>query len=349
MDDYYELLSVDREVDDAGLKRAYRKAAMQWHPDKNPGDDDAEARFKAVSEAYEVLSDPHKRQIYDRYGHDGLKNQGFGGFGGVEDIFSHFGDFFSDLFGGFGGGGRRPRNQGKSLRLDLGVTLEECLTGVERTVDIPRTMVCDPCEGSGAKPGTKPEPCETCGGHGQVVMARGIISMQTTCPRCRGAGQTIKEACGACDGAGRRRTESKVKVKVPPGVDTGIKLRLAGQGEGPPRPGGAPGDLLVVIHVAEHAQFDRHGPDLLGELSLDIVQATLGAEVEVSTLDGEVPVDVEPGTQPGAVLRLRGRGLPFLDGRSGRGDLHLRVQVQVPTSVSEEQAALLRAFAAADA
>ena len=345
MDDYYDLLGVDRDADDAALKKAYRRAAMKFHPDRNPGDTEAEGKFKAVSEAYEVLGDPKKRQVYDRYGHDGLKNQGFGGFGGVEDIFSHFGDFFSDLFGGFGGGRRAARNQGKSLRLDLEVTLEHCLTGIERTVEIPRSMFCDPCDGSGAEPGTDPETCETCAGHGQVIMARGIINMQTTCPRCHGAGQHIPHPCDACNGKGRRRVESKVKVKIPPGVDTGTKLRLNGQGEGPPKPGGTAGDLLVVIHVEDHPQFERHGEHLLGELSVDIVQATLGAEIDVTTLDGTVPLEVEPGTQPGSVLRLSGEGLPFLDGRSGRGDLHMRVQVQVPTAITEEQAALLRAFA----
>jgi len=346
VDDYYELLSVDRDANDGALKRAYRTAAMKYHPDRTPGDAVAVARFKAVSEAYEVLSDPEKRQIYDRFGHDGLKSQGFGGFGDVGDIFSHFSDFFGDFFGG--SGRRRQRNQGQSLRLDLELSLEECLTGVERTVDIPRRTRCEPCDGSGAKPGTKPETCATCGGHGQVIMDRGIMRVQTSCPHCHGAGKRIKYPCKACKGAGHQRVESKVKVKVPAGVDTGIKLRLAGQGEEPPRPGGVPGDLLVVIHVAEHPQFDRHGPDLLGELAIDIVQATLGAEVQVTTLDGEVPIDVEPGTQPGTVLRLRGSGLPFLDGRPGRGDLHVRVQVVVPTVVTEEQAEHLRAFAAAE-
>ncbi len=346
MEDYYELLGVDRDADDATLKKAYRKAAMRFHPDRNPGDGEAETKFKAVSEAYKVLGDAKKRQIYDRFGHEGLKSQGFGGgFGGIDDIFSHFGDFFSDLFGGFGGG-RRTRNQGKSLRLDLEITLEHCLTGVERTVEIPRHLHCDPCEGSGARPGTRPATCETCAGHGQVIMARGIINMQTTCPTCHGEGQNIAHPCEECGGAGRRRVESKVKVKIPPGVDTGTKLRLSGQGEGPPKPGGTPGDLLVVIHVADHPLFERHGEHLLGELPVDIVQATLGAQVSVTTLDGEARLDVEAGTQPGSVLRLRGEGMPFLDGRRGRGDLHVRVQVQVPTSVTEEQADLLRAFAA---
>ncbi len=344
--DYYELLGVPRDVDDVSLKKAYRKLALQYHPDRNPDDAEAEQRFKEVSEAYEVLSDPQKRHTYDRFGHEGLRNQGFGGFGGVgvEDIFSHFGDLFGDFFG-FGGGRRRGPPRGASLQYNLALTLEECLTGVERVVDIPRPHPCQTCEGSGAKPGTQPSTCSTCGGRGQVVMARGILHMSTVCPRCRGNGKMVGDPCKDCRGSGEQQQIEKVKVKIPPGVDTGTKLRLAGKGEPAPAPNGEPGDLLVVCHVEDHDRFERHGAELLGELSIDMVQAALGDTIELETLDGETTrVKVEPGTQPGAVIRLRKLGLPHLDGRRGRGDLHLQVQVTVPTRLSRKQKALLRDF-----
>lgn len=341
--DYYDLLGVSRDADAATIKKQYRKLAMQYHPDRNPGDAAAEDKFKQVSEAYEVLSDEEKRHIYDRFGHEGLANNGFGGFGQtrVEDIFEHFGSMFGDLFG-FGGGRRQSR--GAHLRYDLTLTLEECLTGVQKELEIPRRVPCETCTGSGAKPGTQPTRCGTCGGRGQVAVARGFISMTTTCPRCRGAGEIIKEPCADCGGAGRRQQVERVTVKVPAGVDGGMKLRLTGKGEAPAEGAGPPGDLYVVIQVADHPRFERHQSELLGELPIDVVQACLGDELEVETLDGPEKVAVAPGTQPGDVIRVSGRGMPYVDGRPGRGDLHLQVKVEVPRRVTEKQADLLRAF-----
>ncbi|MCA9542279.1 MAG: molecular chaperone DnaJ [Myxococcales bacterium] len=337
-DDYYELLGVDREVDAGELKKAYRKAAMQCHPDRNPGDAEAEERFKAISEAYEVLSDPQKRRIYDRYGKDGLRNQGFSGFSDIGDVFSQFGDLFGDLFGF----GRRARARGADLQMRMVLTLEDCLRGLEREVEFNREVECDTCRGSGAKAGTTPENCRTCGGRGQVAVSRGFISMTTTCPSCHGAGKTIRDPCGSCRGSGRQRKAEKVTVKIPPGIDQGMKLRLTGKGEGGP-PGGAPGDLFVVIEVENHARFERHGSELLAELPIDMVQACLGDEIEFETLDGAETVSLAAGTQPGTVLRLRGKGMPSVEGRR-RGDLHLRVAVRIPTALNDAQAELLRRF-----
>ncbi len=339
--DYYELLSVEKDADESTLKRAYRKAALKYHPDRNPGDTEAEARFKEVSEAYEVLSDPEKRSIYDRYGHEGLQNGGFGGFRGVEDIFSHFGDLFGDLFGGFG---RRQRTRGRDIQYHLALSLEQCLSGGEERIEIPRDISCKTCTGSGAKPGTKPTQCGTCGGRGQVAVARGFITMSTTCPRCRGVGTMITDPCEDCEGSGTNQKVDAVNVKIPAGIDEGMRLRVTGKGE--PMSGGTPGDLYVVIHLEEHERFERHGADLLGELAIDMVQACLGDAIEFDTLDGMAPLTVPPGTQPGTILRLDGEGLPHLDGRAGRGHLHLRVQVQIPEELSERQRELLESFRA---
>ncbi|MCA9547681.1 MAG: molecular chaperone DnaJ, partial [Myxococcales bacterium] len=303
-----------------------------------------EARFKEVSEAYEVLSDDEKRRIYDRFGHEGLKGRGFGGFSDVEDVFSHFGDLFGDLFG-FGGrrGGRR---RGAHLRYELSLSLEECLRGLEKELELPRDHACQTCDGSGAAPGSKPETCSVCHGAGQVRVGRGFITMATTCPRCQGRGETIAKPCSACDGRGQVREIEKVTVRIPAGVDHGMKLRLNGKGQPGPE-GGPPGDLYVIIHVADHPRFQRDGSELLAELPLEMADAALGTRIPFETLDGEThEVEVPAGTQPGTLLRLEGHGMPRLDGRPGRGDLHLHTVVRVPTDLTDSQRALLAQFRA---
>ena len=337
--DYYELLGVDRGADDREIKNAYRKQAMRYHPDRNPDNPEAEEKFKQCAEAYEVLADGQKRQIYDQYGHDGLKGQGFGGFGGasVSDIFSQFGDLFDGFFGMGGQGGP---SRGQSLRFDLEIELSDALTGVEKTIDIAREVTCDTCSGTGSAADHRPRVCTTCGGAGRVNVARGFISMATTCPHCRGKGRVITHPCRTCRGSGLRQKRSSVKVTVPPGVDNGMKLRLTGQGQADPD--GAPaGDLYVALHVREHPRFERHNDELLAELQIDMMTACLGGSVRFETLDGREEVKIKAGTQPGTVLRMRNRGMPRVNGR-GRGDLHLQVVVKIPTKLSGKQKKLLK-------
>lgn len=341
--EYYDLLGVERDADAGTLKKAYRAQAMRYHPDRNPGDGEAEERFKAISVAYEVLSDPQKREIYDRYGPDALKGQGGAGGATVDDILSQFGDLFGDLFGG---GRQRRRNRGADLRTDVVVSLVECLTGVERTLEIPRAKTCETCDGRRAAPGTKAERCSTCGGHGQVAVARGFITMATTCPRCRGAGETIASPCPTCRGQGRTEEVQSLTVKIPAGVEHGMKLRLTGKGEAAPAPGGAAGDLHVVIHVQDDGRFERHGDALLAELPIGVADAALGTSLSFESLDGPIEVAVEAGTQPETLIRVPGRGMPRVN-RGGRGDLHLRVSVVIPADLNEEQRAALEAFRAA--
>jgi molecular chaperone DnaJ len=345
--DYYDVLGVARDASPEQLKKAYRKAAMQYHPDRNPGNAEAEAKFKEVSEAYEVLSDSEKRGVYDRYGHDGLKSQGFGGFGGAtaEDIFSHFGDIFGDLFG-FGGGRSRGPRRGADLRYDLELTLKECLTGAEKEIEVPREIRCDDCSGTGVKDGGQPKKCTTCEGMGQVAVSRGFIRMATTCPQCRGRGTLIEDPCRTCRGSGRALERETMTVKVPAGVDTGIKIRHRGKGEAAPTPDGPHGDLYVLIRVADHPVFERHGRDLVAELPVDMVDACLGATVEFETLDGVEKVKIPDGTQHGDTFRIRHRGLPDLD--SGRrGDIHLVARIEIPKRLNRKQKKLLKDFAAA--
>lgn len=343
-DDFYTRLGVARDADAATLKAAYRRLAMQFHPDRNPGDTEAEATFKDISEAYGVLSDPQKRQMYDRFGAAGLS--GGAGFGNVDDIFSHFSDIFGDILG-FGRArakARKPR--GNHVRADITITLEECLTGVARALSIPRHSPCEPCGGGGAKAGTEPAQCPTCQGRGNVSIGRGIIAMKTTCPRCRGKGKVIPEPCEACEGTGQNTVTERLTVKVPAGIDHGRKLKVPGKGE-PGPPGAQPGDLYLVVHLAEHPRFERHRADLLGEVSVGMAGAALGATVQVEGLDGPIEIEIEPGTQPGDLVRLSGRGLPHIDGTPGRGDLHLRVEVQVPRRLNPAQREALNAFIAA--
>ncbi|MGK0358101.1 MAG: molecular chaperone DnaJ [Bradymonadia bacterium] len=343
-DDFYTRLGVARDADAAALKAAYRRLAMQYHPDRNPGDADAESTFKDVSEAYGVLSDPQKRQMYDRFGSAGLS--GGAGFGNVDDIFSHFSDIFGDILG-FGRARAKARTpRGNHVRADISITLEECLTGVARALSIPRHSPCEPCGGDGAKPGTAPAECPTCKGRGQVAIGRGIIAMKTTCPRCRGTGRVIPEPCDACDGTGQNTVTERLTVKVPAGIDHGRKLKVPGKGEPGPQ-GAQPGDLYLVVHLAEHARFERHRADLLGEVSVGMAGAALGVRVVVDGLDGPIEVEIAPGTQPGDLVRLSGRGLPHIDGTPGRGDMQLRVDVQVPRRLNPAQVEALNAFIAA--
>ncbi len=341
--DYYEVLGVSKTADASEIKKAYRQLAMKYHPDRNPGNAEAEEHFKEVSEAYDVLSNPEKRQTYDRFGHDGLKNQGFSGFSGAADIFSHFGDIFGDLFGGgFGGGGRRAPRRGADLRYDLAITLEDCLHGTQRQVEIEREVPCEACKGEGTAEGTKATVCPTCKGRGQVAVSRGFISMTTTCQRCGGSGKVIEHPCKKCHGSGTQVQKGKVNIRVPAGIESGMKLRLQGQGE--PGPNGTPaGDLYVVIHVQDHEKFAREGSELIAELPISMVRACLGGEIEVDTLEGKKTMTIKPGIQPGEVVMLAGAGLPRRDGL-GRGNLHFQVQVEIPKNLTEKQSELLRAF-----
>ena len=340
--DYYEVLGVERDVDARALKRAYRKLAMQYHPDRNQGDSEAEAKFKEISEAYEVLSDDEKRTIYDRFGHEGLQGQGFGGFreSNVEDIFSHFGDIFGDLFGG----GRRGRpKRGADLRYNLAVTLEECLERQEKSIKIPYREPCDTCDGSGAAKGTQPVTCSTCGGVGKVNVGRGFISMVTTCPHCEGRGKVIKKPCKKCKGSGLQERVEELTVQIPAGVDDGMRLRLSGKGELDPR-GGERGDLYVAIHVEEHDRFRREGDALIAELEVDMVQAALGATIDFDGLDGPLEISLPSGSQPDDIIKVPRKGMSQLNGRGARGDLFLQLRVQVPKRLSKKQRAHLEEF-----
>lgn len=342
--DYYEVLGVERSVSTQELKKSYRKLALQFHPDRNQGDAEAEERFKEISEAYSVLSDDEKRATYDRYGHAGLQGNG-PGFGSVDDIFSHFGDIFGDIFGGRGGGfGGRRRDmpmRGADLRVALRLTLEEAAFGCQREIDVPFLAPCGGCEGTGAENGEL-ETCGQCQGAGQVAFNRGAFMLSTTCPGCGGRGRLAKAVCPACGGQGEEQHERKVKVTIPAGIDDGQALRVAGQGQ-PGLRGGPPGHLLVRVDLEPHEHFNRDGFDLIHELHLSYPHAALGGEMSVPTLDPEaddVKVKVPAGVQPGDHLVVTGEGVPRLDGR-GRGDLITVVQVDVPQKLSAAARELL--------
>ncbi len=345
--DYYEILGVGREADGAELKRAYRKLALELHPDRNPGDRESESRFKEASEAYQVLSDPEKRALYDRFGHDGPRGGGFGGFSNVGDIFSAFSDIFQDMFGGFGfsggGGGRVAR--GADLEAHLELTLAEVAKGATKELKIRRRVACKDCGGSGAAPGSARERCQQCGGRGQVMHQQGFLMIQTTCPICRGEGTMVRKPCPTCKGSGVTAAEDSLQVAIPAGVDDGTTLRITGRGEAAPG-GGQPGNLYVTVGVASDPNFEREGADLHTLVALSFPQAALGATVKAHALDGDVDVSVPPGAQPGDTLSLRGRGLPRLQGR-GSGDLFVHLKLVVPRTLSAEQEESLRAFAAA--
>jgi len=341
--DYYEILGVERAADEQAIKSAYRKLAHRYHPDKNPGDKKAEDAFKEASEAYEVLSDPDKRARYDRFGHTngtGFQDFGFGGAASINDI---FGDIFGEMFGG--GRQRRARSRGQDLRYHLEIAFEEAAFGTAARITIPRARTCAGCRGSGAKAGTSPRTCPTCGGTGELRLTQGFFSIARTCHHCHGAGRVIVEKCPDCGGAGATREEAVVEVKVPPGVDTGTRLKLAGEGEPAPATGGAPGDLYVVVQVREHPVFRREDTEVLCDMPLSFAQAALGTTIDVPTLDGPTKLKVPAGTQTGKVFRLKGKGIPALQG-GGRGDEHVRVFVETPTHLSKEQRDLLEQFAA---
>ncbi|MDX1648727.1 MAG: molecular chaperone DnaJ [Myxococcota bacterium] len=344
--DYYEVLGVSRGASPEDLKKAYRRLALQYHPDRNPDDPTAEERFKEASEAYAVLADPEKRRQYDRFGHEGVGMGGPGGFPGGD--FGSFGDLFNDLFGDLFGarmGGRRGgRGQrGADLRYNHEIALEEVLEGHEATLTIPRMMRCETCEGTGAREGTQPERCGRCGGTGQAIFQQGLFRISRPCDACAGEGFVVRDPCPACRGSGRSEGQKTIKVRVPPGVESGMRLRVAGEGEAGVA-GGPPGDLYVVIHVREHPLFEREGPDLHCGVPIPFVKAVLGGEIEVPTLEGKVSLRIPEGTQSGRVFRLRGKGLPAI-GSSMRGDQLVRIFVEVPTKLTDRQRELLEQFA----
>ncbi len=345
--DYYEVLGVTRTASDQDIKSAYRRLAVRFHPDKNPNDAGAEEKFKQAAEAYGVLADAEQRRRYDRFGHEGVSSGagawGAPGFGGIEDI---LGDLFGfgDVFSGARSGSRRTAAQrGADLRYDLEITLEEAAGGMTAQLRIPRLEGCETCKGSGAAEGTQPETCHTCGGTGQVRYQQGFFSVARTCHACRGAGRVIKNPCPDCNGAGRVEREKQMEVKIPAGVETGSRLRVQGEGEAGTQGGGA-GDLYVVIHVAEHEQFERQGSNLYEAVPITFAQAALGSEIFVKTLDSEEKLKIPMGTQTGTVFRLKGKGMPALGGR-GRGDLYVSVTLVTPTTLTREQRRLLEQLA----
>jgi molecular chaperone DnaJ len=341
--DYYEVLGVERTADDAELKRAYRKLAMEHHPDRNPDDAAAEARFKEASEAYQVLSDAEKRGLYDRFGHAGPGRMGQG-FGDVGDIFSAFSDIFGDVFGRQGGGRRGPA-RGSDIETSIRITLLEAATGATKDVRVVRRVACATCKGSGAAPGSAPEVCQQCGGRGQVMHSQGFLMISSTCPVCRGEGKIIRKPCATCEGSGAERHEDTLQITIPAGVEDGSTLRLVGRGEVAPR-GGQAGHLYVILRVEEDERFERDGADLHTELEVTFPQLALGATLAVPTLEADAELEVRAGTQPGETVTLRGQGMPHLEGR-GKGDIVAHLKLVVPKALSADEAQHLRAFAEA--
>jgi len=344
--DYYEVLGVDKGTDEKEIKKAYRRVAMKYHPDRNPDDPDAEDKFKEATEAYDVLMDGEKRAAYDQYGHAGVDPNmggGAGGFGGgsFSDV---FGDVFGDIFGGGGGGGRGRGGpqRGSDLRYTLDISLENAVKGTTVEIRVPSLAACDTCDGSGAKKGSKPTTCGTCGGAGQVRMQQGFFQVQQTCPNCRGRGKTISDPCRDCHGQGRVEKTKTLSVKVPPGVDTGDRIRLSGEGEAGPE-GGPAGDLFVQMSVKQHPIFERDGKHLYCEVPITFVDAALGNELEVPTLDGRVKLKIPSETQTGKLFRLRGKGVKPVRGGSV-GDLLCRAVVETPVNLNKEQKKLLKEF-----
>jgi molecular chaperone DnaJ len=355
--DYYQLLGVERSADGAAIKSAFRKLAMKYHPDRNPGDEAAEKKFKEIGEAYEILSDEQKRAAYDRFGHAAFQNGGMGngahhGFGGGGFSSGAFSDVFEDIFGEFMGGGgaargrgRQPSGRGADLKYELEISLRDAYRGIDKDVTIPSSEPCETCEGSGAKPGTSPKACGTCGGIGRVRMQQGFFAVERTCPECGGQGQVIAEPCLDCGGQGRVRKDRTLKVEIPAGVEDGTRIRLTGQGEAGVR-GGPFGDLYLFVRVADHELFERDGPDLYCDVPVSMVTAALGGEVEAPTIDGgRVKIKIPEGSQSGRKFRLRGQGMSQLR-RKIRGDMFVELRVETPTNLTARQRELLREFCA---
>lgn len=363
--DYYEVLGIERGATAEDIKKAYRKLALKYHPDRNPGDKEAEHQFKELGEAYEVLRDEKKRAIYDQVGHEaftqrgrgapgGAGSGGAGGFTDPFDIFSQvFGDsgnmggVFEELFGASGGrrGARRAGPQpGADLRYDLNIAFEDAVYGAEKTIQLQKSESCDRCQGEGSEPGHSKQRCDYCGGQGQISMTHGFFSVRQPCPKCRGLGEIVEHPCRQCRGEGRVLKPRTIQIRIPAGVDTGARLRVAGEGEAGTR-GGPSGDLYVVLHVDEHELFQRQGDDIIVEVPLDFPTAALGGSIRVPTISGMANLKVPPGTQSGAVFRLRGKGVPSVRGQ-GRGDQHVRVSIEVPRDLNREQREKLQAFAA---
>ena len=340
--DYYEVLGVAKDSSADVIKKGFRKMALKYHPDKNPGDASAEAKFKEAAEAYEVLSDKEKRGLYDRFGHQGVSGQG-GGFSDVGDIFSSFGSIFEDFFGFSGGGGRGRARRGADLRYDLALDFEDAVFGIEKEIEFDRETTCSPCQGSGAAKGSTPETCQTCAGHGQVRRTQGFFSVQTACPNCRGEGTIVKDPCRSCRGQGRTMEKKKVSVKIPGGVDDGVRLRVSGEGQAG-EGGGPSGDLYVFLEVKPNDKYERDGQDIILNQPIGMAQAALGCKVKVQTLDGEKEITVPPGSQWGHRVTLSGLGVPRLRG-TGRGDLFVELHVVVPKKLTGEQRELLKKFA----
>lgn len=351
MRDFYEILGVEKTADADAIKKAYRKLAMQFHPDKNPGNPEAEEKFKEAASAYEILSDPEKRARYDRFGHQAFQGGGGGhpgGFQNMEDIFSSFGDIFGDFFSGGGGGRQRshtgPR-RGADLRYLSEISLKEVLTGLDKEIEFETEENCKSCNGTGADKNSQVTTCATCNGSGQVVARQGFFTMATTCPQCRGEGKQIKNPCRTCRGDGRVNAQRKIRVHIPPGVDTGTRLRVVGEGEGGLR-GGPTGDLFVEVRVKDHEIFEREGENLYATLKVPYVTLLLGGELEVETLSDSQKVKIPKLSKPGATIKLAGQGVPSLRGGSRRGDLYFEIQAEFPDKISSDEERLLKDIAA---
>lgn len=357
---YYEVLAVARDVSPDELKKSYRKLAVKFHPDKNPGDSKAEENFKELGEAYDVLSDPDKRAAYDRFGHAAFAQGGGSGGAAAHDPFDIFrevfgggggggmGGIFEQFFGGGNGGGgrgeRETKQRGSDLRYDLQITLDEAASGIEKEIEVTKLEGCESCSGSGAESGSKVVSCGTCGGRGQVISSRGFFQVSQTCPRCRGTGQSVERPCTKCRGEGRTEKNARIKFRIPPGVDDGSKMRIAGNGEAGIR-GGPRGDLYVVIHLKEHEIFEREGDNLYCEVPVSFTIAALGGEIRIPTLDGGMKLKVPAGTQSGTVFKVRGKGMPSVNHSSSRGDILARLVVSVPQKLTSDQRRKLEEFA----
>lgn len=344
--DYYQILGVPRNASQEEVKKAFRRLAVKFHPDKNPGDPSSEEKFKEIGEAYQVLSDPEKRRIYDAYGYEGLRGTGFQGFTTFDDMFSNFADLFEDIFG-FQFRDRRRRSgpqpqRGSDIEYKLEIELEEAAFGNEFTLEVPRRDTCPVCGGSGIRPGSSPMQCTTCNGRGEIRRSQGFFSISTTCPHCRGRGWIVREPCNECNGSGRVQKKASIKVKIPAGVDDGMRLRLSGQGESGIN-GGPPGDLYVFISVRPHKIFTRHEENLLVKVPISFAQAVTGTVVEVPTLEGTEKVKILRGAKSGQTFTIRGKGVPHLNSY-GRGDLIVQVEIEIPKKLTKRQEELLKEF-----